>query len=103
MQWHWRHSAEQGRIFGLDASIFLPVVLILIWPAKGHWSFVALLWGSVVMVVAIAIFARRGYTPTSAVLLARAKFAQWVGRGLQPVGVTYHSLHARLYRDRTDR
>lgn len=103
MQWHWRHSAEQGRVFGLDASIFLPIVLLMMWPSKGHWSFTVVFWLSIAMVLAIAFLARRGYTPGSAVLLARAKFAQWLGRGSQPVGVTYQAIYTRLHRDRTDR
>lgn len=103
MQWHWRHSSEQGKVFGLDSSIFLPIVLLMMWPAKGHWSFTLVFWLSLLMIVAIGFLARRGYTPGAAVLLTRAKFAQWLGRGSQPIGVTYQAIYARLHRDRTDR
>ena len=103
MQWHWRHSGEQARIGSVDASIFIPVLMILIWPAKGHWSFSIILYGSIGGVFVLAMLGRRGYTPGAGLLLLRSKLAEWMGRGQQPIGTAYQTLHQRLYGDRTDR
>ena len=103
MQWHWRHTGEQARIGSIDASIFIPVLALLIWPAKGHWSFNVVLYASIGGVIALALLGRRGYTPGAGLLLLRTKAGEWMGRGEQPIGTTYRHLHERLHGDRTDR
>lgn len=92
---HWRYSANQATIGPVDASVLIPFLAILIWPAKAHWTFDVIWYGSLASVVILWIAGRRGYTPGAALRLLRAKIGEWIGRGSRPI---YHAYLERKVR-----
>lgn len=91
----WRYTGNQPKIGPIDASAALPVLLLLIWPFKGHWSFTVLIWLTIATIIGLVVFSRRGYEPIPALRLVRAKVGQWLGRGGRPTQMTYEKRKTR--------
>ena len=81
---HWRHTARQITFLGVDASAFVPVLILIIYPLKTHWTFTFLLYLSIAMVVFLAIAQRRNYQPRHMLLLIRAKAGSLLTNGIRP-------------------
>ncbi len=94
----WRYTGNQPKIGPIDATAILPVLVLLIWPFKGHWTFDVLMYATFAMIVALIIFSRRGYQPIPAMRLFRVKIGQWIGRGGRPIQMTYEKHKARKTR-----
>lgn len=94
----WRYTGNQPKLGPLDASAALPLLLLVIWPAKGHWTFDVLMYLTIGMVIGLAIVSRRGYAPIPALRLLRAKIGQRLGGGGRPTRMTYEKHKVRKTR-----
>ena len=68
----------------MDASLFFPAILLIIHPAKTHWTFTIIFWASVIMIFALFFFERRGLTPRVIIAYTLARISGWIGGGMRP-------------------
>ena len=95
---HWRYTSNQVRIGPIDGSVVIPVLAILIWPLKNHWTFGVLWKLAIVMAIVLGIAGRFGSTPGVFMLLMRTKFAQLLGGGMRPVHRAFQERKTRKAR-----
>jgi len=98
-EYHWRYTGNRLRLFQFDAGVFFPLLLLIIHPAKGHWSFSLLLYASLASVIALIVLDRRGFTSGNILLYLRARVGQFLGGGKRPVESHIHLARRRDYVD----
>ncbi len=98
-EYHWRYTSNRLRLFSFDAGVFFPPLLLVIHPAKGHWTFTLLLWASLAAVAILIILDRRGFTMANLSIFLRARIGQWLGGGKRPVESHIHLARRRDYVD----
>ena len=98
-EFHWRYTSNRLRLFNFDAGVFFPLLLLVVHPAKGHWTFTLLLYGALFSVFALIILDRRGFTAGNIMLYLRARVGQFLGGGKRPVESHIHLARRRDYVD----